>query len=155
MCRTPSLTLKTLRGSSRLVSFSQVDRPFRSLPLNRRKVSLGATGSSPPLTLPQHNKKTTSSDGSVRSISELLRGHRLQGTLFLLMHPTLAAQHPASVLSDLPIAEFLGESSEPIDLARKLATLSIRKTLFFFDVCFAERCIMKRPLLSGLSVLAC
>src|SRR5215468_6153857 len=116
MCRTPSLTLKTLRGSSRLVSFSQVDRPFRSLPLNRRTVSLGATGSSPPLTLPQHNK-TTSSDGSVRSISELLRGHRLQGALFLLMHPTLAAQHPASVLSELPFVEFLGESSEPIDLA--------------------------------------
>src|SRR5438046_4667601 len=86
MCSRPSLTLKTLRGSSCLVSFSQVDRPFRSLPLNRRTVSFGATGSSPPLTLPQHNRETTSSDDSVRSISELLRGHQLEnlvrGSLF-------------------------------------------------------------------------
>src|SRR5437868_300172 len=103
MCSTPSLTLKTLRGSSRLVSFSQVDRPFRSLPLNRRTVSFGATGSSPPLTLPQHNRETTSSDDSVRSISELLRENRfedlLQGNTLPPMHPTPAAPYPASVLS--------------------------------------------------------
>ena len=37
----PYVTSKTLRGSSRLVSFSQVVSPFRFLPLNRGVTSLG------------------------------------------------------------------------------------------------------------------
>src|SRR2546430_638067 len=41
----PSWALNTLRGSSRRVSFSQVVRPARSLPLNRRTTSFGLTGS--------------------------------------------------------------------------------------------------------------
>src|ERR1700730_10408504 len=41
----PSLTLKTLRGSCRLPSLSQDERPVRSLPLKSWIVCFGATGS--------------------------------------------------------------------------------------------------------------
>src|SRR5438552_3935085 len=41
----PSLTVKTLRGSSRLVSFSQVVRPARSLPLKSLIGVFGVIGS--------------------------------------------------------------------------------------------------------------
>src|SRR5438128_1293259 len=41
----PSVTRKTRRGSSILVSFSQVVKPVRSLPLKSETASFGATGS--------------------------------------------------------------------------------------------------------------
>src|SRR5262249_45855841 len=38
----PAVTRKTLRGSARLLSLSQVDRPVRSLPPNSRTSLVGA-----------------------------------------------------------------------------------------------------------------